>query len=80
MKCSEIELMMMHKTPTPAEIHVAMIQVGDRVFHRRADLFGRVTSIKGDNATVRYEWPWDPEASEVIPLVELSQWETAYLI
>jgi hypothetical protein len=50
-----------------------MISTGDRVYHRKSDLFGRVVSINGSNATVRYEWPWDPKAQ--YPDSSLEDWQ-----
>lgn len=53
------------------------IEIGQRVFHRRADLFGTVKGLRtkdGQNlATVKYEWPWDPQADPVeVPSAALS--------
>lgn len=52
------------------------LKIGERVFHRRADLFGRVTALRtkdGQNlAAVKYEWPWDPAKDAVeVPCAEL---------
>ena len=45
------------------------VQIGQRVYHRRADLFGTVKALRtrsGENlAVVKYEWPWDPESDPV---------------
>lgn len=54
------------------------IREGDRVFHRRADMFGRVESLGDGSALVRYEWPCDPGAEPSdIPLGELRLASTA---
>lgn len=52
------------------------IAEGDRVFHRRADAFGRVEKIDRrldeDRVLVKYEWPFDPNAKPFdVPLKEL---------
>lgn len=53
-------------------------QVGERVFHRRLDLFGMVIAIDyrldEDRASVKYEWPYDPNADpEIVSVKELSE-------
>lgn len=49
------------------------VVVGQRVLHRRADLFGRVERIEGTDAFVKYEWPWDPDAPpEKVPADQLT--------
>ncbi len=49
-------------------------RIGQRVYHRRSDLLGRVTSLERDRAFVKYEWPWDPNAApEPVPIVELEE-------
>jgi|GEM_PF-6737923 len=52
---------------------------GLRVYHRARDLFGWVKSVQGNQALVKYEWPWDPKAEpEMIETAELdfaSAWE-----
>lgn len=55
---------------------------GDRVFHRRRDLFGTVVEVDyrldEDRALVKYEWPWDPKAPpESVAVKELSWPPTA---
>jgi len=57
------------------------IQVGTRVYHRRADGFGVVKSMLNENgdvattavthAVVAYEWPWEPGSTSIVPLSEL---------
>jgi hypothetical protein len=47
--------------------------VGERVYHRRADLFGVIKTIRDGYAVVKYEWPNDPSAAPTtILLTELS--------
>lgn len=48
------------------------LAIKQRVYHRRADLFGRIEVVEGDVAKVKYEWPWDPEGPpRSVPLIEL---------
>lgn len=35
---------------------------GERVYHRRADLFGKIQILDNEYALVKYEWPCDPAA------------------
>lgn len=56
--------------------------IGDRVYHRARDLFGKVVSLDygiPQNALVKYELPWDPKAPpEAVPVAQLapsSEWE-----
>lgn len=56
------------------EASASMINVGDRVYHRRSDLFGSVESIDDGRARVKYEWPFDQSAEpRDVPLDELVQ-------
>jgi hypothetical protein len=48
--------------------------VGDRVYHRRADLFGKVMALSyaENRAAVKYEPPWNQASDPVrVPLSEL---------
>lgn len=55
------------------------LDIGERVYHRRADLFGRIEHLAdvhgfGDLkqvAFVRYEWPHDGKRLVLVPLDEL---------
>ena len=48
------------------------LQVGQRVFNRRSDLFGVIQEIDGSIAKVKYEWPYDPAAPPTeVPLGSL---------
>lgn len=35
---------------------------GERVYHRKADLFGSIRTLDSEYALVKYEWPNDPDA------------------
>ncbi len=56
---------------------MAKIITGQRVFHRRADAFGVVIQLNGEEALVKYEWPFDPKwEPQRVPVSELvSAWE-----
>ena len=47
--------------------------VGDRVYHRRADMFGSIKAMANfERMSVKYEWPYDPAAEPVeVPFNEL---------
>ena len=48
------------------------IILGQRVYHRRADLFGTIVLIESGYAHVKYEWPYDPDAeARCVPVSEL---------
>ncbi len=48
------------------------VWLNQRVFHRRADLFGHVKEIESGSAYVKYEWPYDRNAEPVrVPMSEL---------
>lgn len=36
--------------------------IGTRVYVRRRDLFGSLEAIEGDEAVIKFEWPWNPKA------------------
>lgn len=45
---------------------------GDKIFHRRADLFGTIETMEDDDtACVRYDWPHDGVTTVRVPLREL---------
>lgn len=46
--------------------------VGDRVYHRHADMFGKIESIDGADAMVRYEYPHDGSYAVKVPMRELT--------
>lgn len=51
---------------------MSSLKQGDRVYHRRSDLFGRIEALHHTIAAVKYEWPYDPEAeASDVPLAEL---------
>jgi hypothetical protein len=50
----------------PIKYHFA---VGERVYHRRADLFGIIKTIADGYAVVKYEWPNDPNAAPTTVLL-----------
>lgn len=69
--CVHNEPFHFHHDGCPAEAEVEGM-VGLRVYHRRADLFGKVLSVDGAMASVKYEWPYDPAAeARVVPVREL---------
>lgn len=48
--------------------------LGQRIYHRRADLFGRIETFMPDkvSASVKYEWPYDAAAdAKLVPVSEL---------
>lgn len=50
------------------------LEVGDRVYHRRADLFGTVVDYRKITVLIRYDWPYDPKAEPVwVPMAELEK-------
>lgn len=46
-------------------------RVGDRIYHRYTDLFGKIEAIDGGHATVRYEWPHDGKSTVCVSLTDL---------
>lgn len=41
------------------------LREGERIYHRRMDLFGSVKSVDATHALVKYEYPYDSEAEPV---------------
>jgi hypothetical protein len=56
---------------------VPEITPGQRVYHRCADAFASVVEVDGDDALVKYEWPFDPNwEPQTVPVAEIvSAWE-----
>jgi hypothetical protein len=57
----------------PTYTGTTRFMVGDQVFHRRADLYGRVVAPLPDSGSayfVKYEWPYDPNANPTLVPVE----------
>jgi NTP pyrophosphatase (non-canonical NTP hydrolase) len=60
--------------PQEPQVGLFTFEPGTRVYHRRADLFGRVERCYGTAATVKYEYPWDQSLPpESVPVSELEK-------